>query len=149
MNIQHNLQATCKHLNVCPLSGCSIRINNDVPEPEPLFLTPGGSKDGHGFYLPEGAAGIVTRATGQKILLACPGANNVFKNTNLGIKTATCDSGTTFFVNLVSYNFSNFAFKRYPIHVAGASNNTCYNGTKRHIEMGFEVESHFYKIIDI
>jgi hypothetical protein len=66
MNIQHKLQATCKHLNVCPLSGCSIAINHDLPEPQPLLLIPGGSKDGHGFYLAEGADGIFTLATGQK-----------------------------------------------------------------------------------
>jgi len=76
MNIQHNLQATCKHLNVCPISDCSIAINNDLPEPQPLLLIPGGCKDGHGFYFSEGADGIVTLATGQKMLLACPGNTN-------------------------------------------------------------------------
>jgi hypothetical protein len=29
MNIQHNLQATCKHINVFPISGSSIAINID------------------------------------------------------------------------------------------------------------------------
>ena len=151
MDIQHNLQATCKHLNVCPLSGCSISINNDLPEPQPLLLIPGGSKDGHGFYLPEGADGIVTVAAGQKVLLACPGATNAFTNTNFGLRTAlaTCDSGTTFYVNSVSYDFSNFACKSYPFHIARYSGITCYDGTKRHIEVGFEVESDFYKLIDV
>jgi len=151
MDIQHNLQATCKHLNVCPLSGCSISINNDLPEPQPLLLIPGGSKDGHGFYLPEGADGIVTLATGQKMRLACPRNNNGFNNTNIVNKTAlaTCDSGTTFFVNSVSYNFSNFACKSYPFHIARYSGSTCYDGTKRHIEFGFQVEADFYKLIDV
>jgi hypothetical protein len=131
MNIQHNLQATCKHLNGCPLSGCSISINNDLPERQPLLLIPGGSLDGKGFYLPEGADGIATLATGQTMLLACPGPDNGFNNTKLGTKpaVATCDSGTTFFVNSVSYNFSNFACKSYPFHVARASVSTCYHDT--------------------
>jgi len=151
MNIQHNLQATCKYLNVCPISGCSIAINSDLPEPQPLLLIPGGSLDGHGFYLPEGVDGIVTLATGQRMLLACPGNNNGFSNTNIGLRTAlaTCISGTTFFVNLVSYNFSNFACRSYPFHTARYSGITCYDGTKRHIEIGFQVESDFYKLIDI
>jgi hypothetical protein len=151
MNIQNNFEATCKHLNVCPLSGCSIAINHDLPEPQPLLLIPRGSLDGHGFYLPQGADGIVTLATGQTMLLACPGNSNGFNNTNLGIKTAaaTCDSGTTFSVNSVSYKFSNFACKSYPFHIARYSGSTCYDGTKRHIEVGFEVESDFYKLIDI
>ena len=151
MDIQHNLQATCKHLNVCPLSGCSISVKNDLPDPQPLLLIPGGSKDGRGFYLPEDADGIVALATGQSMLLACPGNTNGFKNTNFVNRTAlaTCDSGTTFFVNSVSYNFSNFACKSYPSHTARYSNSTCYNGTKRHIEIGFEVEADFYKLIDV
>jgi hypothetical protein len=136
---------------VCPLSGCSIAINTDLPEPQPLLLIPGGSKDVHGFYLPEGADGIVTLATGQTMLLACPGITNEFNNTNLELTTAmaTCDSGTTFFVNSVRYNFSNFACTSYPFHTARYSGSTCYDGTKRHIEIGFEVESDFYKLIDV
>jgi hypothetical protein len=136
---------------VCPLSGCSISINNDLPDRQPLLLIPGGSLDGKGFYLPEGDDGIVTLATGQTVLLACPGANNSFKNTNLGTKpaVATCDSGTTFFVNSSSYNFSNFACRSYPFHTARYSGSTCYDGTKRHIEIGFAIEPHFYKLIDV
>jgi len=132
-------------------AGCSIRINNDLPEPQPLLLIPGGSLDGHGFYLPDGADGVVTLATGQAILLACPGNTNHFNNTNVGINTAlaTCDSGTTFFVNSVAYNFSNFACSSYPFHTARYSNSSCYDGTKRHIEIGFEVEPVFYKLIDV
>jgi hypothetical protein len=141
----------CKHLNVCPLSGCTIRINTDLPEPQPLLLIPEGSLDGRGFYLPEGADGIVTLATGQTMLLACPGNTNGFNNTNIGLRTAlaTCISGTTFFVNSVSYNFSNFACRSIPFHTERYSGSTCYNGTKRHIEIGFEVESNFYKLIDV
>jgi len=136
---------------VCPLSDCNIRINNDLPEPQPLLLIPGGSKDGRGFYLPEDGNDIVTLAAGQTMLLACPGNSNGFKNTNFGLRTAlaTCNSGTTFSVNSVSYNFSNFACKSYPSHTARYSGSTCYDGTKRHIEIGFEVESDFYKLIDI
>ena len=151
MDIQHNLQATCKHLNVCPLSGCSISINNDLPEPQPLLLIPGGSLDGHGFYLPEGADGIVTLDPGQPMLLACAGYNNRFNITNIGLRTAlaTCVSGTKFFVNSGFYNFSNFACRSYPFHIARYSGSTCYNGTKRHIEVGFEVERNFHKLMDI
>jgi hypothetical protein len=122
-----------------------------MPEPQPLLLIPGGSKDGHGFYLPAGANGMVTVATGQTMLLACPGNNNGFSNTNIGLTTAlaNCHSGTTFFVNSVSYNFSNFACRSYPFHIARYSGSTCYDRTKRHIEVGFEVESDFYKLMDI
>jgi hypothetical protein len=136
---------------VCPLSGCSISIKNDLPETQPLLLIPGGSKDGKGFYLPEGADGLVTLASGQTMLLACPGNNNRFKNTNLRLRTAlaTCGSGTTFYVNSVTYNFSSFACTSYPFHTARYSGSTCYDGTKRHIEIGFEVESHLYKLIDV
>jgi hypothetical protein len=136
---------------VFPISGCSIAINHDLPEPQPLLLIPEGSQDGNGFHLPEGTDDIVTLATGQTILLACPGNTNGFNNTNVGLRTAlaTCDSGTRFFVNSVSYNFSNFACGSYPFHTARYSDIACYDGTKRHIEIGFEVEKDFYKLIDV
>jgi hypothetical protein len=118
---------------------------------QPLLLIPGGSKDGNGFFLPQGADGNVTVAAGGTMLLACPGDKNRFNNTNLGTRTAvaTCKSGTIFYVNSVSYTFSDFACKIYPVHVARASGNTCYDGTKRHIEIGFDVESDFYRLLDI
>jgi hypothetical protein len=136
---------------VFPLSGCSIRINYDLPEPQPLLLIPGGSLDGYGFYLPEDSNGVVTIATGQRMLLACPGSTNHFNNPNIGIRTtlATCDTGTTFFVNSVAYDFSNFACSSYPFHTARYSGSRCYDGIKRHIEGGFDVESQFYKLMDI
>jgi hypothetical protein len=136
---------------VCPLSGCSITINNDLPEPQPLLLIPGGSLNEHGFYLPEDADGLVTIATVQIMLLSCPGTNNGFNNTNIGFRTdlANCHSGTRFFINSVSYNFSNFACKSYPFHTARYSGSTCYDRTKRYIEVGFEFDSDFYKFMDI
>jgi hypothetical protein len=88
MSIQQNLEVTCKHLNVCPLSVCSIAINHDLPEPQPLLLIPGSSLEGHEFCLPECADGLVTLATGQTMLLACPGNTNGFSNTNIGLRTA-------------------------------------------------------------
>jgi hypothetical protein len=85
------------------------------------------------------------------MLLVCPGNTNGFNNTNFGIKTtaATCDSGITSYVNSVSYNFPNFACKGYSFHIPRGSGSTCYDGTKRDIEIGFEVDSDFYKLIDI
>ncbi|XP_069679728.1 uncharacterized protein [Periplaneta americana] len=132
-------------------AGCSIRINSDLPEPQPLLLIPGGSKDGNGFYLPEDAQGIVNINAGEDILLACAGNSNYLKFAGSGTKTAlaTCTSGTTFTVNSDSYDFAQFACNSYPFHVARASGGKCYDGTKLEIEIGFEVESDFYKIIDI
>jgi hypothetical protein len=151
MNIQPNLKATYKHLNVCPLSGCSISINNDLPEPQPLLLIPEGSLDGRGFYLPEDANGRVTLATKETMLLACPGNQKDFRNTNLGLRPAfaTCYSGNTFFVGPYYYDFSNFACRSYPFSTARYSGGICYYGTKRLIEVGFEVESDFYKLLDV
>ena len=83
--------------------------------------------------------------------LACPGNKNCFNNTNLGLRTAlaTCISDNTFYVNSVSNNFSKFACKSYPFHTARYSGNICYDGIKRHIEVGFEVESAFIELTDI
>jgi hypothetical protein len=85
------------------------------------------------------------------VLLACPGANNYLAFGGYGTRTAlaTCSSGTTFYINLIPYSFSDFACRSYPYHTARRSGSKCYDGTKSHIEVGFEVESDFYKLIDI
>jgi hypothetical protein len=62
---------------------------------------------------------------------------------------ATCSSGSIFYVDSNPYSFSDFACINYPYHTARKSGHVCYDGTKSHIEIGFEVESDFYKIIDI
>jgi hypothetical protein len=51
--------------------------------------------------------------------------------------------------NSVTFNFSNFACRNYPFHTARYSGCSCYNGKNRHIEIGFDVESEFYKLIDV
>lgn len=132
-------------------AGCSININNDLPEPQPLLLIPGGSKDGNGFFLPEDADGIVTLAVGEEVLLACAGDNNYLVYRGSGTRTAlaTCRSDTTFHIDQTVHTFSEFACKGYPYHTARRSGSKCHDGTKSHIEIGFEVESDFYKIIDI
>jgi hypothetical protein len=101
--------------------------------------------------LPEDADGIVTFTAGEEVLLACPGNNNYLSFAGSGTRTvlATCKSGTTFYINSISYNFSDFACKSYPQHTARKSGSKCYDGTKSHTEVGFKVESDFYKIIDI
>jgi hypothetical protein len=137
---------------VCPISGCSISIKNGLPIYAPLLLKRRGSKDVHGFYLPKGTAGILTLARGEKMFVACPGKDNGFENRNLRgeLVLATCDSGTKFFVNSISYTFSNFACKSYPFHTARYSGSKCYHRTKRNIEVGFQVQnSGFYKLMDI
>lgn len=132
-------------------AGCSIQINSDLPEPQPLLLIPGGSKDGNGFFLPEDGDDIVTFAVGEEVLLACAGENNYLVYSGFGARTAlaTCGSDTTFYINQIPHRFSEFACRGYPYHVARKSGSKCHDGTKSHIEIGFEVESDFYKIIDI
>ncbi|KDR18788.1 hypothetical protein L798_06469, partial [Zootermopsis nevadensis] len=133
------------------IAGCSIGINSDLPEPQPLLLIPGGSKDGNGFFVPDDGDDIVTFGVGQDVLLACPGTNNYLAFAGFGtrIALATCSSGTTFYINSIPYSFSDFACRSYPYHTARRSGSTCHDGTKSHIEIGFEVESDFYKTIDI
>jgi hypothetical protein len=62
---------------------------------------------------------------------------------------ATCSSGNKFSVDNTHYNFSDFGCRSYPYHTARTTGSKCYDGTKSHIEVGFEVESDFYKLIDI
>ena len=135
----------------CKLTGCSIRVNEDLPEPQPLLIIPGGSKDGLGFYLPEDSSGVVSINAGDDIYLACPGNSNYLKLAGSGVRTAfaTCESGTTFTINSKTHDFSEFACQSYPFHTARKSGETCYDGTKSHIEIGFVVEADFYTIIDV
>ncbi|PSN57821.1 hypothetical protein C0J52_04397 [Blattella germanica] len=132
-------------------NGCSIGVNSDLPEPQPLLLIPGGSKDGYGFYLPDDNQGLVNINAGEDILLACAGNSNYIATLGSGTKTAlaTCRSGTSFTINSKTYDFSNLKCNSYPYHVARKSGEKCYDGTKTHIEIGYEVGSDFYRVIDI
>ncbi|KAJ9590454.1 hypothetical protein L9F63_016513 [Diploptera punctata] len=132
-------------------AGCNYKINGDLTEPQPLFLIPGGSKDGFGFYLPEDSSSNVHINAGASIYLACPGSTNYLEFAGSGTRTALakCESGSTYTINSKRYDFSEFSCKSYPFHTARKSGDTCYDGTKSHIEIGFEVENDFYKIMDV
>jgi hypothetical protein len=136
---------------VCPISGCNIDVNKDLPEPQPLLLKPKGSKDGRGFYLPKDDTDNVTITGGDAVLFACPGNNNGFKTPTFGIQTASanCDSGTVFNVNSYCDNFSKFACKRYPSPTTiTVHSSICCNG-KKNIVTGFQVDTDFYKLMNI
>jgi DNA/RNA endonuclease G (NUC1) len=78
------------------------------------------------------------------MLWARPGNTNDCRNTNLGRRNAKCKSPNKGYEKPVPYNS-----KRYRSNAPKYSGSTCYDGTKRHIEIGCAGELHFKKLMEI
>ncbi|XP_067008540.2 uncharacterized protein [Anabrus simplex] len=130
-------------------AGCQVDINEDLAEPQPLLIQPGGALDVTGFLQPN-EKGIVYLTSGQKVIVACSGTDNYLSpfSEELAQVTATCVSGTTFTINNKRYELSDVVCSFKPSHNAFATGNKCY-GNNIEIYIGFNVSRAFYKTIDV
>lgn len=123
-------------------------VNANLPSTCPLLLLPGGSNDIKGFWEPD-SSGILSLAAGEQIIVACPGPSNNLEATGLVSNVATCVSGTNFEIDGSSYSLSSLNCVHLPYHDAQSTTRTCAGGTYEIIEIGFNVETDFYKLIDV
>ncbi|XP_049955906.1 uncharacterized protein LOC126472612 [Schistocerca serialis cubense] len=141
------LFATAGHASSLPRAGCSVDVNRSkMPSPQPLLLKPGGSKDVHGFVTPD-ASGVISLSQNQQIIVACPG--NIVQATKQPQAIASCVSGSTFSINGKSYNFTDLACKSKPKPSERIPVQSCGNrGQYKVVQLGFQVGSDFYTLID-
>ncbi|XP_049777657.1 uncharacterized protein LOC126175108 [Schistocerca cancellata] len=144
------LFATAGHASSLPRAGCSVDVNRSkMPSPQPLLLKPGGSKDVHGFVTPD-SSGVISLSQNQQIIVACPG--NIIQVTKQPQATASCVSGSTFSINGKSYNFTDLACKSKPKpseRIPAQSAQSCGSrGQYQVVQLGFQVGSDFYTLID-
>ncbi|XP_063223268.1 uncharacterized protein LOC134531489 [Bacillus rossius redtenbacheri] len=125
------------------VTGCSVRVTGDLPEPQPLLLEPRGSPDVFGFKLPALPGNTLLFRRGEEVALSCVGA------TNHVTALAACAQDTTFVVAGARRNFSELACEQYPFHTARRTGALCNAGRATEIEIGFSLGARFYRLLEV
>nr|ARW74136.1 double stranded RNA degrading enzyme 3 [Locusta migratoria] len=133
--------------------GCSVDINDDssFPDPQPLFLIPGGSGGAKAFWQPDATSGLLTLEAGEQLLLACPGRGNLLTALDVQEATATCVSGSTFSVGDQQFALQDLSCSHLPTSTQQDSGQTCgaASGSFPLLQIGFELSAGFVKTIDV
>lgn len=118
---------------------CTINVNKDIHEPQPLLLQPGLSK----IFYPTDKRGILELEIGQEIELVCTKGflSPVTAETSINIK---CAADNKFTVNGVAYLFNEFYCTNYPVSIPRKTGNSCFNGAAE-IEIGFDLTTRFIR----
>lgn len=134
------------NVNTNSILGCSISLNNDITEPQPLILTPQGGYGNDAFFLPSSGDRILL-TDNQLVDIACPNGNVLVAGASLGSSTsqARCNAGN-FVIGGRTVSFSAITCSTIPYHTARFTGNTCLTGY-REIEIGFIVSSRFLTIM--
>ncbi|GBP03856.1 hypothetical protein EVAR_2543_1 [Eumeta japonica] len=125
-------------------SGCQIRINGDLGQPQPVYLRGGR------FMQPNGNSGIVTLSTGEQVVVACTGSGRTIQHPNIAASVAT---GTATCVNNALVTgagwlngnsaFGGLVCSAHAFHDAEGTAQTCFGGNLV-IRVGFWVNNVFH-----
>lgn len=128
------------------MTGCTIAINGDLPEPQPLFIRPNTTQ----FYEPQARDGIIRLSTGEDIELFCSGSF-VAPFTGRRQLIATCALNNLFLVHDKTYAMSELRCSAQAYHVARRTTHRCGPaGNETHVEVGFAVSAdRFLRIMDV
>ncbi|GJQ77097.1 hypothetical protein Trydic_g23668 [Trypoxylus dichotomus] len=129
-------------------AGCTISLNRDITEPQPLVLTPGGGYGNSAFFLPS-SGDTISLAENQLVDIACPNGNVLVNGGSLGSSTsqARCTGGR-FVIGGQNVPFTAITCSVIPAHTARFTGSTCLSNY-RQIEIGFAVGSRFLRIMSI
>uniref|UniRef100_A0A182YBI8 DNA/RNA non-specific endonuclease/pyrophosphatase/phosphodiesterase domain-containing protein n=1 Tax=Anopheles stephensi TaxID=30069 RepID=A0A182YBI8_ANOST len=123
-------------------TGCSIPLNNGLPQPQPLFLIP----DTDQFRYPSTSSGVLTLDAGETLELACSAGFSLYPS-ETSIKV-TCVIDDQFNYESKMYSFSQFSCTANWRSVARRTTSRCYNDATI-VEIGFELGARFPKILDV
>jgi len=125
-------------LEIIPTSGCTIAVNGDLPEPQPLLIHPNTLN----FVYPN-RDGIISLAENQQIELYCSGSF-VAPFSNIRTLFVTC-SNDNFFVDGVARVFSSLACTGQVAHQARRTGQNCYDGSTLS-EIGFNLAANRFLV---
>jgi hypothetical protein len=129
------------HFNL-PTSGCTINVNADLSEPQPLLIRPRASA----FVYPNDRAGLVHLDDGEEIEIYC--SDGLVAPSGAGNSAIVrCVDGNQFAFNGLSYDFKNFSCNSYPFHTT-RRRGKCFNEATR-IEIGFDLGNRFVKVLEV
>ncbi|XP_063696038.1 uncharacterized protein LOC134827368 [Culicoides brevitarsis] len=122
-------------------SSCSFDINKDLPERQPLLLSPGSNNS----VLPSTADGVVTLSSSQNIELFC--TEGFEKLSNAKSLQASCSRANVVKVNGKEMNIHDIQCQKSSRpHIREAGK--CYNGASL-LHIGYQMGSRFMKLIEI
>ncbi|XP_046752864.1 uncharacterized protein LOC124416067 [Diprion similis] len=130
-------------------SGCSVSLNGDLNDPQPLILVPKGQEVS--YVLPVDTSGTLVFAENEELRLACVGDNNYLVgvgNEDVQDIEAYCVSDKTFLVNSVEYEFGDLVCSFVPSSTVRRTGEACLNKYSQ-LEIGFDLGDEFLRTIEI
>lgn len=126
------------------VDGCSININGDLSDPQPLLIKPGTSA----FLYPNNRTGIVYLDFEEEIEIYCTGSGLKIPAGAGNSAVVKCVEGNLFEFNGTSFSFINFSCNVIPYHTTRKTGGRCFNnGTS--VEVGFDLENRFLKVFEV
>ncbi|XP_013185934.2 uncharacterized protein LOC106131381 [Amyelois transitella] len=129
-----------------PRSGCTIRVNGDLGQPQPVYL------HNNDYIVPTGNSGLIHLQTGEQVRVVCTGSGRTIQHPNIA-STVSAGTATCVRDNLVSgagWLNGNGAFgglicSGHSFHDAEGTSSRCYNNNLV-IRVGFIAENVFYPL---
>jgi hypothetical protein len=125
------------------LAGCTININGDLSDIQPLIIKPGSSA----FVYPKDRTGIVYLSDNEEIEIYCT-SGFTYPDTISYSAIAKCVDGNLFEVNNVAHSFKNFTCKSQAFHIARKTGRRCFNNAAL-LEIGFDLGNRFAKVLEV
>uniref|UniRef100_A0A182IU94 DNA/RNA non-specific endonuclease/pyrophosphatase/phosphodiesterase domain-containing protein n=1 Tax=Anopheles atroparvus TaxID=41427 RepID=A0A182IU94_ANOAO len=123
-------------------TGCSVRLNGDLPLFQPLFLVPGTDQ----FRYPSTDSRTLTLDAGETLELACASGFQLYPlKTSI---TVTCVIDAQFNYDSQMYGFWEFGCIANWRSVARRTAQRCYNDATI-VEIGFDLGNRFPKVLDV
>lgn len=136
-----------KNANVSSIdarSGCTIRVNGDLGQPQPVYLR------NNNYVVPTGNSGNIHLNTGEQVVVACTGSGRIIQHPNIAssVATATATCVNNALVSGAGWLNGNSAFGQltcsaHSYHDAVGTNERCFNNNLV-IRIGFIVNNVFY-----
>lgn len=125
------------------MSGCSINVNADLADPQPLIIKPRTAA----FLYPLDKTGIAYLADGEEVEVYCTSGFRIPAGVGNSV-LAKCVDGNLFEYNEIAYNFINFTCNSIPYHTTRTTGAKCYNDATK-VEIGFDLGNRFLKVLDV
>lgn len=125
------------------LAGCTINVNGDLADPQPLIIKPGTAA----FLYPEDRTGIIYLDDEQEVEIYCTSGFRVPEGVG-NSAIAKCVDGNLFEVNGTPYTFIEFTCNSIPFHTTRKTGQKCYNDAIK-VDIGFDLGDRFAKVLEV
>lgn len=126
------------------LPGCTINVNEDLSDAQPLIIKPRTAA----FVYPKDRTGIVYLDDDQEIEIYCTSGLKVPAGIVGNSTIAKCSAGNLFAIEGTLYSFKDIACNSIPFHTTRHVGNRCFNNAKV-IQVGFDLGDRFLKVFDV